>query len=376
MIRHSLVKSLHTVSSALITAFVVISVLTAPVLLSSCGESISDPVVGDRYFLDTIYTWNGTDWSPLSPSSSNITAAGPIADNSVVRGDGGGNGIQGSLATLNDFGTFYTPSDINTDSDVNAGNDVNVTNDLEVTSQADIGGQLTVDDQIHITGNYPLKWMDMTDTTTYAYIHHDGNLYVVDNGGGNLILDADTGNITADSYIELRGDGRVYNTEWIDAGGIRAPGSKPATEVAHGLLETDAWQFADAITGNENTVSFEIKAHYSMDRSEEATISLGWSSSVTSSNCTWQLEYRWIALGEDTTTGADETLTVTTLSSTTANGLTMTTFTGMNLPESNDIGIFCRVTRKSGSLTDTIVGTVELHGLFYQWVSNNLGGEL
>jgi hypothetical protein len=289
----------------------------------------------DLFVGGDLYLWDGSSWVMINPlTSGNVTASVNLTDNAVLRGDGGYFAIQDSVVTINDAGTVYTPADINTDSDINAGNDVNVTNNLDVTSDASIEGSLDIGNAVN-----------------------------------GVTIDGIAG-------IEMSGSARVYNATWVDAGGIKAPGAKPATEVAHGLLETDAWQFADAITSNENTVSFEIRIPERMDRSEEPTITVGWSSTTTSGNCTWQLEYLWTSQDDDTTTGAEETLTVTTLSSTTAEGMTLTTFTGINNPSSTDVCIHCRLTRKSGSITDTISDTVELHGLCFRWISDKLGGEL
>ena len=66
-----------------------------------------------------------------------------------------------------------------------------------------------------------------------------------------------------------------------------------------------------------------------MDRSVGVTIRIGWSSASTG-NVKWQLEYRWLALGEDTTQGAEETLTaVDAADNITADGLVVTDITGM-----------------------------------------------
>jgi hypothetical protein len=360
----------------MIKRILVILLLLSSFLLTSCGEVSTDPIIGNRYFEGTIYIWDGLAWQPVSTSSSNVTAAAIIADTTIVRGDGGGRGVQDSGVTIDGFDNLNTNGGDLTGFDINATNDVNVTNDLEVTSQADIGGQLTVDDQIHITGNYPIKWMDMTDTTTFAYIHFDGNLTIRESDAGAIVIDADTGNITMDSDVELRGDGRVYNTTWVDAGGIKAPGAKPALAIAHGVLETPAWQFEDAVTLNEESISFLIRIPERMDRSEEPYLIVGWSSTATSANCTWQLEYLWTALNQDTTAGAEETLTILSLSSATAEGMNSATFTGINTPSDTDFCLHCRLTRKSGSATDTIADVVELHGICFRWVSNKLGGKM
>jgi hypothetical protein len=360
----------------MIKRILVILLLLSSFLLTSCGEVSTDPIIGNRYFEGTIYIWDGLVWQPVSASSSNVTAAAIIADTTIVRGDGGGRGIQDSGITIDGFDNLNTNGGDLTGFDVYAANDLQVTNDLEVLDEAYIADQLSVADDIHILGNYPLKWMDITDTNVYAYIHHDGNLSIIDNGSGNVIIDADTGNVSMDSFVELRGDARVYNAEWVDAGGIKAPGTHPATAIAHGKIETPAWRFGDEVTLNENTVSFTFRIPERMDRSEPVTLTLGWSSATMSENCTWQLEYFWNSLDEDTTASAEEVLTETSLSSATEDGLASTTFTGINAPSDTDLCLHCRLKRKSGAATDTIADTVELHGICFRWISNKLGGKM
>jgi len=194
-------------------------------------------------------------------------------------------------------------------------------------------------------------------------------------GTGSLLIGDGTTNyaeIKNDGEINLHGTARVSRDLWIDASGIKAPGAKPATEVSHGTLETSAWQFADAIEANQESVSWRIAPPYDMDRTEEVKIRIGWSSASTG-NIKWQLEYRWLAEDEDTTQGAEETLTAVDGASTTTDGLVITDIIGIDAPSSNDASIFFKLTRLSADGQDTISDTAELHGVCFNYISDKLG---
>ena len=167
---------------------------------------------------------------------------------------------------------------------------------------------------------------------------------------------------------------------WIDAGGIKSPGAKPATAIAHGALETPAWQFGnEAVAGNQETISFNLRLPN--DRSAVPQICVGWSTttiytddSTDNETASWQLEYVYTALNEDTTAAAEETIIQDTVltAATPAEGLVVTTFTGINLPSDTDVCMHCRIKRLSAG-TDTIADTLELHGVVFQYTANKLG---
>jgi len=197
-----------------------------------------------------------------------------------------------------------------------------------------------------------------------------GTLTSGDGGTTNYAQFSATGTLT------LAGTARIIKDLWIDSSGIKAPGDKPATEVSHGNLDIAAWQFADqAVEANQESVSWRTASPYDMDRTEDLTIRIGWSSASTG-NVKWQLEYRWLAEDEDTTLGAEETLTVVDAASTTANGLIITDITGIDAPDSTDASIFFKLTRLSADEQDTITDTVELHGICFNYISDKLGESL
>lgn len=222
-------------------------------------------------------------------------------------------------------------------------------------------------------------------TDKLKFTQTDGNEYIDSLADGYMDYRATTAHrfgdgtnyteIKADGEINLHGTARTSNAVWIDAGAIKAPGAKPATEIAHGTLETPAWQFANqAVAGNQETISFDMRVPNRMDRSVAPTLAIGWSANgVSPGNCKWQLEYLWTSADEDTTAAAQETLTVTTTASATSDGLKLSTFTGIDVPSATDACLHCRVTRLSADASDTIADTVELHGVCLDFTSNKLG---
>ena len=192
-------------------------------------------------------------------------------------------------------------------------------------------------------------------------------------------------------YVNVKGDtmtqpllfyegGRYTIDQWIGANGVKSPGGKPATFVESGL--TGVWQFGDeAVAGNQESISGTIKIPANMDTTVVPTFKIGWSTTTIytddatdNETAEWQLEYLWIAPNEDTTAGAQETLTKTTVltAATPAEGLVFTIFTGINLPATADVAMFFKITRLS-AVNDTIADTLELRGMVFQYTSDKLG---
>ncbi len=189
--------------------------------------------------------------------------------------------------------------------------------------------------------------------------------------------------VAADGELTLHGTARVTRDLWVNAAGMKAPGAKPATAIAHGALETPAWRFGnEGVEANEETVSFDLKPPPDMDRSVAPEFCVGWSTTTTdpgddSEQVEWQLEYRYTQPGEDTTAAAEETLYATGSASTVAEGLVATPVTGVNLPHASDMCLHCRLKRLSsasaGDQADTVADDVELHGLVFTYTVNKLG---
>lgn len=180
-------------------------------------------------------------------------------------------------------------------------------------------------------------------------------------------------NFAADGELTLAGTARVTNGLWIGANGVKAPPTKPAAFVDHGV--SGAWEFSDA---TDDTIVANMRIPNRMDRTVAPTISLGWSSTTLAAFCEWQIEYLWRATNEDTTAAADDTLLSSTdadasTSSGTAEGFVITTFT-LAAPSATDVCLHLRIKRRADLAADTINGdTVELHGICMNFTSNKLG---
>jgi hypothetical protein len=230
-----------------------------------------------------------------------------------------------------------------------------------------------------------LSYVDATGGALFGdkvrFTQTDGNEYIDSLADGYLDYRATTAHrfgdgtnqtiIKADGEINLEGTARVLNSYWIDAGALKSPGVKPASEVDWGI--GIAWEFSD---GTDDTIIFNMKIPNRMDRSVAPTISLGWSSGATEKVGVWQLEYLWTKEGEDTTTAAQETLETTGTTPATADGLVLSTFTGIDVPDSDDICLHCRLKRLGADGDDTLSDTAELHGICMQFASDKLGTAL
>jgi len=184
--------------------------------------------------------------------------------------------------------------------------------------------------------------------------------------------------LSATGVQTMTGSARTYNAVWIQAGGIKAPGLKPATEIPHGVLETPAWQFADqAVEGNQESVSFIMRIPEKLDRTGSPSIFIGWSADGAGpGNCEWQLEYLWTAANESTVAGPQDTHTITVAASAVANGLVLSDISGLDSPSGTDACLHCKLTRLSAGGNDTIVDTVELHGVCLYFITNKIGKAL
>jgi hypothetical protein len=251
--------------------------------------------------------------------------------------------------------------------------------------EAGVDYSLTFDGE---TNNGTLIWMEDENYFRFtnkilledklSFTQTDENEYIDSLADGYLDIRATTATrigdgtnqaiIKADGEINLEGTARVLNSYWIDAGALKSPGVKPASEVDWGI--GIAWEFSD---GTDDTIIFNMKIPNRMDRSVAPTIILGWSSGATEKIGVWQLEYLWTKEGEDTTTAAQETLETTGTTPATADGLVLSTFTGIDVPDSDDICLHCRLKRLGADGDDTLSDTAELHGICMQFASNKLG---
>jgi len=157
---------------------------------------------------------------------------------------------------------------------------------------------------------------------------------------------------------------------WIPSSALGVPSSNPAAWVDHGI--SGAWEFGDEAVNMERIIT-NIKLPEDMDLTVAPSIVLKWSSTTTSANCYWQVEYLYRALNEDTTGAADDTLQSAKGSSSVAEGLVSSSFT-LAVPSSTDLMLYLRITRRSDDALDTINGdTVELQGISFNYTSNKRG---
>jgi len=176
--------------------------------------------------------------------------------------------------------------------------------------------------------------------------------------------------IKSDGEINLHGTARVKKSLWLPFEVLKAPGTKPADYIDHGI--SGAWSFSD---GTDDTIVFLAEVPQDMDRSVAPTLKIGWSTNTTATDETvvWQLEYLWMASGEDTTAAAQETLTVNSNAIAQANGLIVAEITGIDVPDATDICVHCRLKRLGADGSDDLTDTAELHGVCFNYTSNKLG---
>jgi len=204
-------------------------------------------------------------------------------------------------------------------------------------------------------------------STDHAIVRWDG-------ASGTLVLDSLI-TVTDIGQLELLTTARVTKSIWVNAGGIKSPGGKPPDEIAHGVLETPAWQFGDeAVAANQEYITFNMEFPEDMDRSVAPVFCVGWSANgISPGNCEWELAYLYTAEDEDTSAGAQDTDTEIDAASATSDGLVITSFDGMDVAGANDICLHGKLRRLSAGVNDTIVDTVELHGIALKYTSNKLG---
>jgi len=224
---------------------------------------------------------------------------------------------------------------------------------------------------------------------TYAEMYHSGSDLYLNNDVGTLYIDStEYINITpatsirlgqtstnfteikSDGEINLHGTARVKKSLWLPFEVLKAPGTKPADYIDHGI--SGAWSFSD---GTDDTVVFLAEVPPDMDRSEAPTLKIGWSTNTTATDETavWQIEYLWMAPGEDTTAEAQEILTINSNAVAQANGLIIAEFTGIDAPDETDVCVHCRLKRLGADGNDDLTDTAEVHGVCLSYFADKLG---
>jgi len=205
---------------------------------------------------------------------------------------------------------------------------------------------------------------------TFLDLFADGAVRIGDSSAG---APTNYTNFAPDGEISLIGTARVKKSLWLPFEVLKAPGTKPATYIDHGIA--GAWQFSD---GTDDTVVFLAEVPPDMDRSIAPTLKIGWSTNTTATDETavWQIEYLWISPGEDATGEVQETLTVNSNAIAQANGLIVAEITGIDAPDATDVCVHCRLKRLGADANDDLTDTAELHGVCLSYTSNSLGESL
>jgi len=251
---------------------------------------------------------------------------------------------------------------------------------LNTDGSVDINGDLTTTGNITANGGL---WdgvgtfnIEATDGSAYFAaqaldIDSSGNLTTTGKlsaGSADIGDGTNEARFATDGELTLHGTARVYKNRWLNVEGLKAPGTKPAESVDWGI--TSAWEFTN---GTDDTLVTSVNLPQDMDTSVAPEFKIGFASDTNSGDVVWQLEYLYLSPNEDTTASAQETLTTTQTISSTVDGLTIATITGMDLPSSTDQLLKVRIKRLGSDGDDTLADDCVLVGCGLKYVLNKLG---
>jgi len=171
-----------------------------------------------------------------------------------------------------------------------------------------------------------------------------------------------------DGEINLHGTARVRRNVEIAVGAIKPPASHPASWSDLGIA--GAWEFSD---GTTETVILEMPLPLDIDRTEDVIVDIAWASPSTTGSCVWELSYL-MRSNDEAIDAADDTLTQTVAPSSTANGLTTTSFTipAADISDTDKL-LILRLQRLGGDTNDTLGDVAYLTAMNLNYVSNKLG---
>lgn len=103
-----------------------------------------DPLTEATY-IETLYVWDGGGWNQITTNGAggDVSAAANLANNTIIRGDGGAKGVQDSGCTIDDTDKLVVAGDFECNNDIYSDNDLHVINDAYIGDNTDIDGDLT-----------------------------------------------------------------------------------------------------------------------------------------------------------------------------------------------------------------------------------------
>lgn len=185
-----------------------------------------------------------------------------------------------------------------------------------------------------------------------SFIHYPSN---------NIYIDHD------DSQMYFNGDSKYIVYRQLSAGILKGHGLAPAEYVDYGL--NGAYKFVK--TKDEN-ISFAVAYPSNYDRTVTSNIRIGFSTSATTGEVKFQINYSHYGLNDDvSTSNAEHTITVTANASATGGGYAYAYADIVN-PDSNDKMIIFEIKRLASQ--DTVLTDVYVTGVSIIYYANKLGG--
>lgn len=171
-----------------------------------------------------------------------------------------------------------------------------------------------------------------------------------------------------DGELNLNGTARVSQAEWMPAGATRAAGANAADEEINGsgfvVLAFDK--------ASDEYAQTNLRIPDDMDRTASCSVRIGWSTGPTSAGMEWAYGYLYTSENDDTE-GAATTGSTAATSSSTADGLVITTLFTISGGSISDDCICLHVYLFRDVSEDTIDDDVYLHGMALSYTSNKLG---
>lgn len=173
------------------------------------------------------------------------------------------------------------------------------------------------------------------------------------------------------SPVHYRRNGRFIQELQFGTYGLKKAPSQAANFVSLGI--GGAWEFSD---GADDGLVAETTLPNNADTSETVRISLVWTSSTTSGNVVWRIDYLYTEDGDDLSAAAEGTLSKVAASPDEANVQVTTTFSDIPSPSSVDSHIKLRLRRVGTDEDDTLSDSAKLVAVTYKYACNKLWKEI